>query len=95
MNAARGEAEVVIDGERVRLCLTLGALAEIEAALNVEGVSGLVERLRTLRSGDLAAVLSALISGGGREAEAARRLAGGCDPRTAAAAVARAFEAAA
>ena len=95
MNAARGEVEVVIGGERVRLCLTLGALAEIEAGLNVEGVSGLVERLRTLRAGDLAVVLAALIGGGGREEDEARRLAAGCDPRTAAEAVARAFEAAA
>ncbi len=95
MNRARGEVEVGIAGERVRLCLTLGALAEIETALDVDGVSGLAERLRALRAGDLAAVLSALISGGGRDAEAARRLAGVCDPKTAAEAVARAFEAAA
>ncbi|MBR9826737.1 MAG: gene transfer agent family protein [Alphaproteobacteria bacterium] len=31
INTARGEVGLVINGERRRLCLTLGALAEIEA----------------------------------------------------------------
>lgn len=95
MNATRGEVEVVIGGERVRLCLTLGALAEIEAAFEVEGFGALAERLRRLKAADLAMVLGALVVGGGREADAGRRLAAGCDPKTAAEAVARAFEAAA
>jgi hypothetical protein len=32
-NRRRGEIEAVIDGERRILCLTLGALAELETAL--------------------------------------------------------------
>lgn len=95
MNAARGEAEVVIGAEPVRLCLTLGALAEIETALEAEGVEALAERLRRMRAGDLQAVLAALIGGGGAEPKEALRLARTCDPRAAAEAVARAFAAAA
>ncbi|MCG8442231.1 MAG: gene transfer agent family protein, partial [Caulobacterales bacterium] len=36
VNAPRGETSLVIDGRPRRLCLTLGALAEIETALGVE-----------------------------------------------------------
>lgn len=95
MIAARGEVEAVIAGQPVRLCLTLGALAEIEAALQAEGVEALAERLRRMRAADLEAVLAALIGGGGAEPDAARRLARACEPRAAAEVVARAFEAAA
>lgn len=95
MNAARGEAEMVIEGRPVRLCLTLGALAEIETALQAEGVEALAERLRRMRAADLEAVLTALIGGGGAGPDAARTLARACEPRAAAEAVARAFEAAA
>lgn len=94
MNRARGEAEAVLDGETRRLCLTLGALAEIEAALEVEGFEVLAERLRSLSAGDLAAVLAALLSGAGTEAAAAREIARACAPREAAEAVAAAFRAA-
>ena len=95
MNAARGEVEAEIAGERVGLCLTLGALAEIEGALEVEGFEALADRLRRLGLADLERVLAALIAGGGTEADAAQRLAGRCAPKVAAEAVARAFEAAA
>ena len=95
MNLARGEVEAEIAGKRVGLCLTLGALAEIEGALAVEGFEALAERLRRLRLADLERVLAALIVGGGADAEDARRLAGRCSPKVAAEAVAQAFEAAA
>ena len=95
MNGARGEVEAVLAGERVRLCLTLGALAEIETGLGAEGFAGLAERMRRLSAGDLAGVLEALIRGGGLDDVAARRLARAAEPKAAAEAVARAFEAAA
>ena len=95
MNAARGEVEAEIGGELIGLCLTLGALAEIEGALQVEGIQAMADRLRRLRATDLERVLVALITGGGAEPETARRLAGRCEPKAAAEAVARAFEAAA
>lgn len=63
MNAARGEVEVVLGGERRTLCLTLGALAAMEAGLGVSGFAALAERLRTMSAGDLAVVLGALLPG--------------------------------
>ena len=95
MNAARGECEAVLAGDRVRLCLTLGALAEIEAALGAEGFADLAKRMRRLSARELAAVLAALLRGGGADDVTARRLASEAEPKTAAEAVARAFEAAA
>jgi len=90
MNGARGEVSVVLGGEARRLCLTLGALAEIETGLGVEGLAGLAERMRALSARDLMVVLSALLKGGGEAVEAADS----ADPREAALAVAQAFEAA-
>lgn len=95
VNAARGEALVELAGTPRRLCLTLGALAEIETALGVAALDGLGERMRALSARDLMAVLAALLRGGGEY-----DLAGGLeqapvDARAAAEAVARAFAAAA
>ena len=84
----------MLAGERRTLCLTLGALAEIEAGLGAEGFEALAGRLRTLSAGDLSAVLSALLRGGGTEAQAADAVARTCSPREAAEAVAEAFRAA-
>lgn len=95
MNAARGECEAELAGERVRLCLTLGALAEIEGALKAEGFADLAERMRRLSAADLAGVLEALIRGGGADDATARRLASEAEPKAAVEAVARAFQAAA
>ena len=89
-NGARGEVSVVLGGQARRLCLTLGALAEIETGLGVEGLAGLAERMRALSARDLMVVLSALLKGGGEAVEAADS----ADPREAALAVAQAFEAA-
>lgn len=94
MNPARGEVSVTLAGAPRRLCLTLGALAEIEGALEVAGFEALAARLRRLSAKDLTAVLAALLRGGG-EAELAAGLAGAAvEPREAAEAVAAAFRAA-
>lgn len=90
MNAARGEVSVVLAGEARVLCLTLGALAEIETGLGVVGIGGLAERMRALSAGDLAVVLRALLRGGGEDGAVADR----AGTREAAEAVARAFAAA-
>ena len=73
-NGARGEVVAVLAGAERRLCLTLGALAEIETALRVEGLAGLAARMRRLAAGDVLAVLAALLRGGG-EVELAEDLA--------------------
>lgn len=94
MNPARGEVSVTLAGAPRRLCLTLGALAEIEGALEVEGFEALATRLRRLSARDLTAVLAALLRGGGEDELAARLAGARVDPREAAEAVAAAFRAA-
>ena len=94
-NGARGEAMAMLSGAERRLCLTLGALAEIETGLGLDGLSGLAERMRTLSARDLTVVLAALLRGGGELALADELDRAGVDPREAAEAVAKAFAAAA
>lgn len=90
VNRARGEVVATLAGQTRRLCLTLGAVAELETAFAVDGFAPLAERLRTLSARDLATVLAALLRGGG-EGEADLS---GVDFREAAEAVAAAFTAA-
>lgn len=94
-NGARGEAVATLAGAQRTLCLTLGALAEIETALGLESVGALAERLRALSGRDLLAVLAALLRGGGERDLAADLDRVAVDPREAAEAVAKAFAAAA
>ncbi len=93
-NRARGEAVVVLAGAERKLCLTLGALAEIETALGVSGVAGLSTRMRGLSARDLLAVLAALVRGGGESMLADELDRAAIDPLEAAEAVALAFTAA-
>ena len=93
INRARGEAEAVLAGERRTLCLTLGALAEMEGALGVQGIEALAARMRALSAGDLMAVLAALLRGGGEHELADGLSAARVDARAAAEAVAAAFAA--
>jgi hypothetical protein len=88
-NAERGEVALEAGGRTVTLCLTLGALAEIEAGLGAEGLEALGARLRRMTAADLALVLGALAKGGGEAVDpAALKVA----PGEAARAVALAFE---
>ena len=64
-NPARGEVTVPLAGTPRRLCLTLGALARIEAALNLDDWSQLPDRFGRLSATELTAVLAALLEGGG------------------------------
>lgn len=80
-------------GERRRLCLTLGALAEIEGGLGVRGIEALAVRLGALSATDLVVVLGALLRGGGEAAFAERLALEPVDPAQAARAVADAFRA--
>ena len=93
-NGVRGEAVARLAGAERGLCLTLGALAEIETGLGVAGMAALAERMKALSARDLMVVLAALLRGGG-EGEAAEGLAGSTvDLREAAEAIAAAFQAA-
>jgi hypothetical protein len=65
MNGIRGETGIEIDGVTRRLCLTLGALAEIETAFGCKSLGELQARLRVLSAGEMLTVLAALLRGGG------------------------------
>ena len=67
VNAHRGEIAATIDGELRVLCLTLGALAELEARLGGGDLVGLGERFAAgrLSARDLTAIIGAGLRGGG------------------------------
>lgn len=92
-NGVRGEVVVVLAGKRRRVCLTLGALAEMETGLGVDGLEGVAARMKALSARDLMVVLAALLRGGGEGAFADGLARAAVDPREAAEAVARAFAA--
>ena len=66
-NRRRGEIEAVIDGERRILCLTLGALAELETAFGVDDLSALASRFSAghLRAEDITRIIGAGLRGAG------------------------------
>lgn len=91
VNAARGEVGLKVGGRTYRLCLTLGALAEIEAALGCRSLSDLAGRMERLSPADMLCVLAALLRGGG-ETELSERLSEAeISPAAAAHAIAEAF----
>jgi hypothetical protein len=68
-NEHRGEVAANLDGQDYRLCLTLGALAELEVAYRAENLNALVERFSTgkLSATDLIRVIGAGLRGAGHE----------------------------
>ncbi len=91
MNSIRGEVPFAIEGEPYKLCLTLGALAEIESGLGLASLADLEKRLRAPSVADLAIVLAALLSGGGHEISAEELSERQVDLNAAAQAIADAF----
>ena len=99
VNPFAGEVALVIDGQRHVAKLTLGALAELEAALEAGGLVDLIERFEAGRftARDVLALILAGLRGGGWQGSAedlARaEIAGGVvgAARVAAALLARAF----
>ncbi len=68
-NAIRGEIEAELDGKPRVLCLTLGALAELESALGEDDLLALVERFEAgrMKSSDAIKVIAAGLRGAGAE----------------------------
>lgn len=91
MNAARGETKLTVGGGARRVCLTLGALAEIEGALGCRTMAELEARMRALSAPDLMIVIAALLRGAGEGDVAAQIDAADVSPGEAARAVAEAF----
>lgn len=69
-NRRRGEVAAIVDGRPVTLCLTLGALCELEAAFAVDDLARLAERFAQgrLSARDVARIFAAGLSGGGTPA---------------------------
>ncbi|MBE9635710.1 gene transfer agent family protein [Salipiger mangrovisoli] len=99
VNPWRGEVELVLDGERRLMRLTLGALAELEATLDEGSLVDLVHRFEggACSSRDVLALIVAGLRGGGWRGSAAdlvsAEIAGGpvAAARAAAELLARAF----
>ncbi len=90
-NAARGEAVLEIEGTPCRLCLTLGALAELERAFRVTGLKALAKRLARASAQDVLVVLSVLARAGGAAVTAAELARAKLNPVRAALAIAAVF----
>jgi hypothetical protein len=67
-NRRRGEVALQLGHTRYTLCLTLGALAELEDAFGVQDLTALAERFGTgrLSSRDLLTLLAVALRGGGQ-----------------------------
>jgi len=68
-NRRRGEICAELDGTQHRLCLTLGALAELEAAYTADDLAALVERFSTgrLSARDMIRIIGAGLRGAGED----------------------------
>ena len=66
-NIHRGEIEAELGGRRRTLVLTLGALAELEAAFGADDLAALAERFGTgrMRARDLVRIIAAGLRGAG------------------------------
>lgn len=84
-NPLRGEINAELDGRTWTLCLTLGALAELEDRLEAPGLSALSQKFAggDLKATDLQAILYAGLMGGGHTVSfdevAEMRIEGGID----------------
>ena len=71
VNRHRGEIAAKLDGRDWVLCLTLGALAELESAFDAEDVSALTQRFSTgkLAAADMIRIIGAGLRGAGHTLE--------------------------
>lgn len=69
VNHYRGEVAARLDGRNWTLCLTLGALAELEAAFEADNLSDLIARFSTgsLSARDMLRIVCAGLRGGGHD----------------------------
>ena len=69
VNRHRGEISATLDGREWTLCLTLGALAQLEAAFGAQDLAVLLKRFSTapLSAHDLLKIIGAGLRGGGND----------------------------
>ncbi|WP_319529365.1 gene transfer agent family protein [uncultured Cohaesibacter sp.] len=68
-NRRRGEVTLILDGKPRVLCLTLGALAELEDSMGLDNIGELADRFASGRvcSADLVKILGTALRAGGEE----------------------------
>lgn len=66
-NRHRGEIAAILDGRKLTLCLTLGALAELESVFGADDITTLTERFAEgrLAANDMVRVIGAGLRGAG------------------------------
>lgn len=69
LNQARGECAININGKPQKLCLTLGALAQLETAFAARDLSELGSKLQNLAAKDILVILAILLNAGGNPFE--------------------------
>lgn len=71
VNRHRGEIEATLNGQPHTLCLTLGALADLEHAFGATDMLALAERFETgrLSATDAIRIIAAGLRGGGHECD--------------------------
>lgn len=69
VNHHRGEVEAIFDGQSYRLCLTLGALAELENAFGEEDMLAIAERFEQgrIKAAEAIRIIGAGLRGGGHD----------------------------
>lgn len=91
MNKARGECAIIINNKQSKLCLTLGALAELETAFAANDLGELEVKLRKLSAKDFVIVLAILLKAGGNSMEIGDIKSAQIDTKEAAKAIAQTF----
>lgn len=68
-NKRRGEIDITLDGKTYPLCLTFGALAELEDKMGLGNIGELADLFSNgrVRSADLIRILGAALRGGGHD----------------------------
>ena len=67
-NRQRGEVQIEgPEGEKYKLCLTLGAIAQIEEELGVDSLTEIDSVMHKARMKDVISIFLALLHGGGHE----------------------------
>lgn len=94
LNPHRGEVLLSLGGKTYKLCLTLGALAEIEAGLELSSIGEIGARMQNLSARDLWLMTAALLKGGGQASPDTILNSTPLDIPTLAQAVSKAFKAA-
>lgn len=64
-NSARGEADLAVNGQTYRISMTMGALAEMAAALEVKTFQELQARITEFNLQDMPKIVAAVLKGNG------------------------------